>query len=115
MTMTLSSNSLYLSKSLFIRGLQCHKSLYLHKSHPELKDETTDEQQARYETGYEVGELALQLFPGGVMIPYDGLTHDEQLERTREEIGKGTQTIYEATFTYDDIFIKIEVHDEMLE
>ena len=26
-----------LSKSLYTRGLQCHKSLYLHKYHPELR------------------------------------------------------------------------------
>ncbi len=26
----------YLSKSQFIRGLQCHKSLYVEKFHPEL-------------------------------------------------------------------------------
>ena len=28
-----------LSKSQYIRGLQCHKSLWLHKHNPELKDQ----------------------------------------------------------------------------
>ena len=28
----------YLSKSLFVRGVRCHKSLYLQKYRPELKD-----------------------------------------------------------------------------
>jgi len=41
-----------LSKSLFIRGLQCHKSLYLQKFCPDLKEEVTPEKQ--------------RLFPGGV-------------------------------------------------
>jgi hypothetical protein len=28
----------YLSKSLFVRGVRCHKSLYLRKYRPDLKD-----------------------------------------------------------------------------
>jgi len=59
-------NKLYLSKSLFIRGLQCHKSLYLQKYQPELKDAVTEEAQRRFDVGYDVGALAQQLFPGGV-------------------------------------------------
>lgn len=42
MTVVNKKISTYLSKSLFIRGLQCHKSLYLHKYHPELKDEVSE-------------------------------------------------------------------------
>ena len=57
--------STYLSKSLFIRGLQCHKSLYLHKYHPELKDEISEEQEAKFQTGINVGIYAQKLFPGG--------------------------------------------------
>jgi hypothetical protein len=30
--------SQYLSKPLFIKGVQCPKALYLHKYHPELRD-----------------------------------------------------------------------------
>jgi hypothetical protein len=48
----------YLSKSLFVRGLQCHKSLYLYKYHPELKDELSPEQEALFSTGTDVGLLA---------------------------------------------------------
>lgn len=103
------STTAYLSKSLFIRGLQCHKSLYLHKFKPELKDEISDEQEARFQAGYEVGAYAKQLFPGGVEIPYDGLTHSEQLEQTKAEIGKGTATIYEAAFSYNGVFVKVDI------
>jgi len=60
-------NPLYLSKSLFIRGLQCPKSLYLQKHSPELKDQVTEEAQSRFDVGYDVGDLAQQLFPSGVI------------------------------------------------
>ncbi|MEI7639116.1 MAG: hypothetical protein WCJ37_17530, partial [Syntrophus sp. (in: bacteria)] len=72
-----SSDNLYLSKSLFIRGLQCHKALYLQKFRPELKDEVSEELQRRFDTGYDVGSLASELFPGGTMVPYEGLSHAE--------------------------------------
>jgi hypothetical protein len=38
-------NRLNLSKSLFIRGLQCHRSLYLDRYHPELRSVVPDGQQ----------------------------------------------------------------------
>ena len=101
--------NVYLSKSLFIRGLQCHKSLYLHKHHPELRDEPSDDQEALFSSGRDVGSLAQQLFPGGVEIPYEGLSHSQQLERTSQEIEKGTSTIYEAAFSHEGVFVKVDI------
>lgn len=51
-----------ISKSSFIRGLQCHKSLYLKKHHPELEDEVSESQQAVFDKGTNVGILAQKLF-----------------------------------------------------
>lgn len=103
------SNSTFLSKSLYIRGRQCHKSLWLHKHSPELKDEIGDAQQAIFQSGTDVGILAQQLFPDGIEVPYEGLTHQQQVEQTRVELDKGTETIYEATFLYDGIFVKADI------
>ena len=55
-----------LSKSTFIRGCQCEKSLYLNKYHPELRQEISEQLQAVFDRGHKIGELAQQLFPGGV-------------------------------------------------
>ncbi|MFZ5996114.1 MAG: hypothetical protein ACOYW7_01290 [Nitrospirota bacterium] len=99
----------YLSKSLYIRGLQCHKSLYLHKHNPKLKDEAPAELGALFQTGYEVGEHAKKLFPNGVEIPYEGLSHEAQIAMTLNEFRKGSSTIYEATFIYDDVFVRVDI------
>lgn len=99
----------YLSKSLFLRGLQCHKSLFLHKYHPELKDELSDEQKALFQSGYEVGRYAQQLFPGGVEIPYEENNYAGQVGKTKAEIAKGTTTIYEAAFSFDNVFVKADI------
>jgi hypothetical protein len=99
----------YLSKSLFVRGVRCHKSLYLQKYRPELKDEVSEETEKRFAGGYEIGDLAQGLFPGGELVPYDGLSHEEQLEMTATLIAQGCQTIYEATFFYNGVFIKADI------
>jgi hypothetical protein len=103
------SRNTYLSKSLFMRGLQCHKSLYLHKHQPELRGEPTPELLALWRTGREVGAFAQNLFPGGVEIPFDGLSKPEQLSKTREEIAKGAKVLYEATFSFDNVFVKADI------
>ena len=99
----------YLSKSLFIRGLQCQKSLYLHKYHPDLKDEVSEQQEASFQIGTDVGIYAQNLFPNGVEIPFDDVTLSDQLSRTRKEIEEGTEVIYEAAFSFDNIFVKVDI------
>jgi hypothetical protein len=99
----------FLSKSLYMRGLQCRKSLYLDRHRPELRGEPSPELEARLASGHEVGVYAHMLFPGGVVVPFDGLTKDEQLAKTREEIERGTKAIYEAAFSHDGVFVKTDI------
>ena len=82
-----------LSKSTFIRGVQCLKSLYLNKHRPFLRDRLTPEQLAKFRRGHEVGKLAWQLFPGGKnCAPGHPSQYAKALENTRkliaEEIGR---------------------------
>ena len=102
-------NDAYLSKSLFVRGVRCHKSLYLQKYRPELKDEVSQETESLFDTGFKIGDLAQELFPGGVMVPYDGLSHEDQIKMTASLIAHGCKPIYEATFFYNGVFIKADI------
>ena len=99
----------YLSKTMYTKGIQCHKALWLYKYRRELMDERSASQLAVFNVGYQVGDLALGLFPGGVMVPYGGLTAEEQLQKTREALARGEETIYEATFSHDNIFVKVDI------
>ncbi|MEE8328970.1 MAG: DUF2779 domain-containing protein [Thermodesulfovibrionia bacterium] len=98
-----------LSKSSFIRGLQCRKSLYLLKHHPELRDEISEAQQAIFQSGINVGIYAQKLFPGGVEIPFDKGSLSKQLALTKSEIKKRTKTLYEASFLHDNVFVKVDI------
>uniref|UniRef100_UPI003217689E DUF2779 domain-containing protein n=1 Tax=uncultured Draconibacterium sp. TaxID=1573823 RepID=UPI003217689E len=99
-----------LSKSAFIRGLQCHKSLYLKKHHPELEDKVSESQQAIFDKGTNVGVLAQQLFPGGVdlgeFIPSD---FGRVLSETSKLIGEGQTVIYEAGFKSNYLICFIDI------
>jgi len=102
-----------LSKSLFIRGLQCRKSLWLHKFNPGLKDGVSSEVESRFATGKKVGDFAQGLFPGGVLVPYDvdgvRVPVEEQLRQTEEAMNTKKKVIYEASFQYDNIFVKVDI------
>jgi len=99
----------YLSKSLYIKGLQCRKALYLEKFRSELKGEISSEMQASFDSGNMVGEAAQDLFPGGVLVPYIENNIPEQLRLTDEAMKNGTNAIYEASFQYDGIFVKVDI------
>lgn len=102
-------DSFYLSKSLYLRGLRCPKSLYLYKYHSDLLDEESKTGGTAIQAGLAVGDYAKNLFPEGIEIPYDGLTIPEQVAMTKEEIRKGTSAIYEAAFSYNGIFVKVDI------
>jgi hypothetical protein len=101
--------SQFLSKSLFIKGIQCHKALYLLKYHPELKDPVPPSREALFQSGSEVGIIAHGLFPGGIEIPFEAGSYAQQVRLTQDAITNGAETIYEASFNYDGIFVKVDI------
>ena len=97
-----------LSKSLYIRGLQCEKSLWLKKKRPGVLQAPDDGAQAVFDTGTSVGELACELFSGGERIEYTG-DFGSQMVKTKELMGCGTKVIYEATFCFDGILVMVDI------
>jgi hypothetical protein len=97
-----------ISKSKFIRGVQCHKSLWLDIYKPELRDPQDDSAKAIMQSGTNVGELARELFPGGILIPYDNTPLSEQICLTAEAIQK-SDVIYEGAFGFNNIFVKADI------
>lgn len=76
-----------LSKSTFIKGLQCNKALYYQKYRRDLKDKLSAAQEAIFAQGTSVGELACKLFPGGVdCTPESYFDFQAAVIRTQEEI-----------------------------
>ncbi|MCH8921475.1 MAG: DUF2779 domain-containing protein [Chloroflexi bacterium] len=99
-----------LSKSRFGAGLQCHKRLFLECYSPKLADPIDPGQQAIFESGTAVGELARERFPGGRLIEEEYFRHDDALAATREVIAdRSVPAIYEAAFTFDGIRVRVDI------
>ena len=99
-----------LSKSTFIRGLQCEKSLYLYKHHYELKDPIPVSLQTVFDQGNKVGILAQGLFPGGVdASPENYFKMAESAFKTKDLIAKGNEIIYEATFIHNEVLAALDI------
>ena len=60
------------SKSLYTRGLQCQKSLWLKKKKPEVLSAPDPQRVAIFSNGDDVGALGKSLFPNGKEIEFDG-------------------------------------------
>ena len=99
-----------LSKSTFIRGLQCEKSLFLYKHHYRLKDPPLFSLQAVFDQGTNIGILAQELFPNGAdASPENHFKMVESVAKTLDFISQGETIIYEATFLYNDVLAALDI------
>ena len=99
-----------LSKSTFLRGLQCSKSLYLYKYFIQRRDSVSPEQQAIFNRGNNVGLLAQKLFPGGTdATPSKRSNNIEAVTNTRKLIESGAEVIYEAAFQHEQVLAILDV------
>ena len=99
-----------LSKSTFMRGVKCTKCLYLNKHHNELRDQMTEQQAAIFQQGTDIGELAQQLYPGGIdLTPESYYDFTPSIKATKEAISEGQNVIYEAAFQYNGVLAAMDI------
>ena len=102
--------SVRLSKSRVMTGLQCHKLLWWMVHEPAAPELELDGRvSAVMDRGSRVGELARTYVPGGLLIdlPYDA--YSERLTATEEALRKGCPVIYEAAFRADNVFVSVDI------
>ena len=73
-----------LSKSQYVRGLQCHKALWLFRNRKDIIPEVSTSQQMIFDQGHEVGILAHKRFPGGILIAEYHAQTSKALASTRK-------------------------------
>jgi hypothetical protein len=98
-----------LSKSKYIKGLKCHKALWLDKHKPELKADASAQTQQNFAVGHQVGDLAKQLFLNGVEIEFDTKNFPSMIAKTKQLITEGESVIYEATFSENSVFAMVDI------
>ena len=99
-----------LSKSRFITGLQCHRELWWIVHEPDAPELVPGpEQQAIFDQGTRVGEVARSYVPGGTLIDRPHRDYDGRIGATRSALTDGAPAIYEASFVADDVFVAVDI------
>lgn len=99
----------YLTKSRFKAALSCQTKLYylLRPNEYRNNDSSNEFLQALAAGGYQVGELAKYLYPGGIEV--DSSDHDEAVRQTDELMKRKNVTIYEGAFRHEHFFIRADI------
>jgi len=100
--------SFNLFKTNYIEGIKCNKLLWLRYNNKSALIQSKDSK-ARFKEGSIVGDLACNLFPGGIEIPFHGTTFPQKIELTKRYLDQGISDIYEATFNYDNILVMVDI------
>ena len=98
-----------ISKSQFMKGLQCHKHLWLYNYRKDLIPPVPEDVQVRFDEGHVVGSLAREYFKGGKLVEGDHTQLMEAVNQTSEFIKSGTKIIYEATFFSNDVLVRADI------
>ena len=102
-----------LSKTDFMRGMQCPKMLWLDSHRPELKVIPPSTQQ-RLDRGNEFGDKAMAMFgPFTLVTEYipntKYLNKAKMIQNTRSAMKAGADNICEASFEYQGIFCAVDI------
>jgi hypothetical protein len=103
--------SLYISKSKYLSGLQCPKLLWTHFNERESIPEPDAAQKHIFDTGHMVGDLAKRLYPGGKEVPLI-FNADDALDLTvtaTRDLMKQRIPIFEASFLVDGRYCRVDI------
>ena len=99
----------YLTKSRFKLALECPTKLYF-TGKPDLYSDANAQDefmQALADGGFQVGELAKLMFPGGVEITVGD--QDQQVQETTALLQRENVTIFEGAIRHGNLFARVDV------
>jgi hypothetical protein len=98
----------YLTKSRFKLATECPRKLY-YTGRDEYANAKNDDEflQSLAEGGYQVGEMAKLMFPGGVEITSTG--HEQPLVDTARALQAKQVTLFEAALKHGRCFVRVDV------
>lgn len=99
-----------LSKSRYLAGLQCHKRLYLDVHSPELASEPDEQIEARLEMGTQIGKVARECFPGGVLVDVEYTDIPGAVARTAQLVADpATAAIFEGVLEFAGVRVRVDI------
>ncbi|MEE8126705.1 MAG: DUF2779 domain-containing protein [Nitrospirales bacterium] len=99
-----------LSKSRFLAGLQCHKRLYLEIHSPELATPPPPDRRAIMDMGTDVGVVARQYFPNGMLVEETHRQIPSALRTTEKLVADPTvPAIFEGAFVWQGVLVRVDI------
>lgn len=107
--MTSDAKPRYLTKSRFKLTLECPTKLFYTGKTDVYADRKREDEflQALADGGFQVGELAKLMFPGGIEIT--ARSHDEQVAETDRLLKRDEVTLFEAAIRHGNLFARVDV------
>ena len=96
----------FLSKSRYLNGLQCPRLLWISSNQPERMSQPDAATQYIFDQGQQVGELARQVFPGGIEVPVGNFR--ENMLRSRSLLQE-RKPLFEAGFMAGNTFARADI------
>jgi len=106
----MTSNISRISKSQYLKGMQCPKALWFYRHRPDLFPDIPATKQHLFDSGHEVGILAQGYFEDGIEITEQYNEIDQAIESTEKAVANGYSAIFEATAcSYDGAYSRIDI------
>lgn len=107
--MTTEPKPRYLTKSRFKLALECPTKLFYTGKPDQYPDRKREDEflQALADGGFQVGELAKLMFPGGIEVT--SRSHDGQVAETERLLEQDEVTLFEAAIRHGNLFARVDV------
>jgi hypothetical protein len=99
---------MYISKSKYLSGLQCHKLLWHQYNAKELIPAVDATTQAIFDQGHLVGEYAKKLFPDGIEVCKGIIDINEVVQSSLSAL-KLHRPLFEAAFKYKNAYARVDI------
>ena len=99
-----------ISKSQYLKGLQCSKALWYYRHRRDLYPEIPEAKQRLFDSGHEVGHLAQAYFENGIEITEKYYQIDSAIASTMRAVSHGYESVFEATAcSRDGAYSRIDI------
>lgn len=104
-------SKIWLSKSTYLKSLQCKKAFYLYKFHYNLQDKPSANTLKLFQQGHHVEAKARELlFSGGIQLkPKSPRGWQKTIKATQLLIQNQQPILYEAAFSYQGMMCAVDV------
>lgn len=99
----------HISKSKLLHFIQCPRLGFISINHSKEIPKPSKELQKIFKQGHEVGLVAQERFPEGILVDSPAYNQEDALKQTNDLIEKGALALFEPAFVFNGIFVRVDI------